>query len=178
MRRHTPLVLICCAATGIHAEDPRDTLSQRELADFLGDTQSAAAEWRKYDGTGFTLFYCTAKEPRSGAAGLYFSKTPLPPDTSPGDTVVDGRLGRFLVSWSKRAVSDGSLQQEAAIQLGSEHFARVIIEARTQADLDTFVSDLSALPAFSHQSTAAAGPGLAPARLRSSYDEPTEGTAK
>ncbi len=74
MLRALSLLLTFALAPALHAGNASP---DKELAAFLGEVEMQNVSWTKYDGTDFTLFYCTAQPPRTGAAGVYLSREPI-----------------------------------------------------------------------------------------------------
>ena len=147
-----PLIaLIFCAVASSVLTAPSDNakpLSKQELVTFLNSVVPSRLEWSKYVGPDFYVYYGHAISPASGNVGFYLGGWPWfkPDDSLPH---VDGRIGIYAVTWQKKIAADASIRVETLISLHSDYWkAHVWAEAKTQADLDKLLDELSMLPTF------------------------------
>ncbi len=163
------LLLVCCLG-GTSATEDNGHAAPIVSGESVPKTTTAPIEWHSYETTEFTLIYCV-QEPLSAVAAVYLTKTPFLFEPEKIDnSASNGTLGQLEVHWSKQELADGAIRQEAAVlRLGLDKFARIILAARTETDINGLISALNRLPIFSvAEGPSYAGPGLVDSRLRSS----------
>jgi hypothetical protein len=122
-------------------------LSANELAEFLGSVAPNALTWKKYLGPDFDVYYGHASPPLSGEVSFYVGGWPdFRPE--PESTVVGGKLGIYPVQWHRATAKDGSITQNALIQLDEYWKIDISVHAKSQRDLDQLLAIISQLPTF------------------------------
>jgi len=171
-------VLLCYPFVLAAAET--DENADREQVDFVGEAKSDSAAWNKFQGSDFNLFYCAAKEPRTGAAAVFLANQQYVLTDDASAATVDGVLGLHVVKWVRRVLGDGAIQQEAVLETAPQNFARVLAEAQNEKDLTTLLAELDSLPVFNQapDKTKPRRPAIACHSLRNGDGETSSGAKR
>ena len=126
------------------------SMSQKELAEFLGPVSPKKIEWTKTVGTDFDAYSGRALAPLSGTVNIHIGGWPHF-KSNPASTTVTGRLGMFPVTWHKRVAPDGTISQEAVLKLYDLWKVDIWLEAKRQSDIDGMIAIISRLPTFTQK---------------------------
>jgi hypothetical protein len=126
------------------------SMTQKELAEFLGPVSPKKIEWTKSVGADFDAYSGRALPPLSGTVNIYIGGWPHF-KSNPASTTVTGRLGMFPVTWHKKVAPDGTINQEAALKLYDLWKVDIWLEAKRQSDVDGMIAILSKLPTFTQK---------------------------
>ena len=126
------------------------SMSQRELAEFLGPVSPKKIQWTKTVGADFDAYSGRALSPLSGTVDIHIGGWPHFKSNT-ASTSVTGRLGMFPVTWHKRVAPDGTISQEAALKLYDLWKVDIWLEAKRQSDIDGMIAIVSRLPTFTQK---------------------------
>lgn len=138
------------------------TLSNEELAAFLGDTTPSPLTWTKFIGSDFELYHGAAVDPATAVAvGLYVGPSPPQIEKPAGAIVVDGKVGRFDANWTKYSGEDGLMRQETIVAVDDIRKVHIWIEARSEDEIKTLIGCFARMPLFAgNENPSSAGPGV------------------
>ena len=126
------------------------SMSQKELAEFLGSVSPKKIEWTKTVRADFDAYSGRALPPLSGTVNIHIGGWPHFKSNA-ASTTVTGRLGMFPVTWHKRVAPDGTISQEAALKLYDAWKVDIWLEAKRQSDIDGMIAIVSKLPTFTQK---------------------------
>jgi hypothetical protein len=138
------LFLAVIATPVIAAQQP---LVGKELAAFLGPVSPQTFRWQKYTMIDFEIYQGEAKPPLAGHVSFYLGGHPdfKPP---PGSQTLQGRLGRYRVSWYRSHEKNGSITYCALIPLERYWQVDLAVNAKRREDIDRLIATISQLPIF------------------------------
>lgn len=162
------LVAVTPLARGENAQ-----FSPEELSKFLGPVSPNVIHWRPVGGPDFVVYLGEAQPPLSGHVGFYIGGAPnFRPE--PGSTTFKGRLGIFAVKWYRKITPDGSISQNALVDLDYFWKADVNVTANSQSNVDQLIAIVSQLPTFTKKPKRI--PGM-PQTMLEYYCRPIIGTS-
>ena len=121
-------------------------MTNQKLAKFLGSVPPTAFTRKKYVGPDFDVYYGCANPPLSGdvssCLGYCSGFTP-----EPQSSIVEDKLDRFPTQWHRRMTDDGSVTQNALVDI-DHHEVDIAVIARSQKEVDQLVAVVGQLPIF------------------------------
>jgi hypothetical protein len=126
------------------------SMSQKELAEFLGPVSPKKIEWTKTVGADFDAYSGHALPPMSGTVNIHIGGWPHFKGNAASATL-NGRLGMFPLTWHRKIAPDGTISQEAVLKLYDLWKVDVWLEAKRQSDIDGMIAIVSKLPTFTQK---------------------------
>jgi len=152
--RSSSIVALLALLLSAHAGDAK-SMSQKELAEFLGPVSPRSIAWTKTVGSDFDAYSGRAMPPLSGTVKIHIGGWPhFKRDAR--STTITGRLGMFPVTWYRRIAPDGTITQEAVPKLYDLWKVDIWLEAKRQSDIDGMIAIISKLPTFTEKPKSAA----------------------
>ena len=143
------LALVLFGAPQSSGQDYGEPLPENELRTLLGGAPPDQITWRVVRTMHSSSYHGSANSPLNGS--VWFHVGFWQDDLPPGQAEVHSRLGRYRAKWQRHTAADGSIEQQANVDVGGilNAKARVWAKAPNEHELGRLLAALGRLPTFS-----------------------------